>query len=105
VTTQSGHDDALSPTSIMRSPSPGAARVQDKDIQDWIDKARESANVSGDLDPSAMSTVDEHERLSTQESEDEDEEPEKSPEPMLRVEGTTRWGRRCRLLGSLPVRR
>lgn len=94
VATQSGRDDVLSPSSVVRSPSPKATRVQDKDIQDWINQARESANVSGDLDPSAVSTVDELERLSTQEDSDDGDDddglPEASPEPLLRVEGTTR---------------
>lgn len=97
ASTQSGLESALSPTSIIRSPSPGPTRVQDKDIQEWIDKARESANVSGDLNPSAVSSVDEHERLSAQEESDDDYEGhgvfESSPEPLLRglaAEGTTR---------------
>lgn len=90
--TQSGQDEALTPSSNVQPSSPRVAVVQDKDIQDWIDKARESANVSGDLEPSVVSTVDEHERLSAQESDydDEDGVPEASPEPLLRVEGTTR---------------
>ncbi|KAF8522542.1 hypothetical protein JB92DRAFT_2887791 [Gautieria morchelliformis] len=98
LATHGAPESALSPSSIaLRSPSPQAARVQDKDIQDWIDKARESANVSGDLDPSAVSTVDDHERLSAQEeSEDGEEEdgvPESLSESLVRgsgPEGSTR---------------
>ncbi|KAF8589368.1 hypothetical protein K439DRAFT_1628805 [Ramaria rubella] len=97
ISSGGGAESAVTPSSnAVRSPSPPPrpVHVQDKDIQEWINKARESANVSGDLAPSAVSTVDEHERLSAQEESDDEEEygaPE-SPEPLLRppAEGTTR---------------
>ena len=107
-TSQSGPDTSLSAISTSgRGPSGLGSptlshprlslspRVQDKDIQDWIDKARESANVSGDLDPGAVSTVDDHERLSTREESDDDADDGVSAseaESLLRPpgEGTTR---------------
>ncbi|KAF8508106.1 hypothetical protein BU17DRAFT_70933 [Hysterangium stoloniferum] len=68
-------ESALSPSSAHTPEDPAELSVQDKDIQAWIEKARESAQIggaAGDLDPSVVSAADAPSER--EESEDGDDE-------------------------------